>query len=426
MKITLLGIASLILAPSFIGAKDISVADLAAFDAAVASAAPGDNIILREGEWVDTVLKFKCKGQEGAPVTLKAAVPGKTIFTGKSALRIGGEHLVVDGLWFSNPDPAPGDTIEFRLDSKNLASHCRLTQCAITLEEGKGTTADKESHWLGIYGANNRVDHCRLQGKTSKGTTLVVWLGEGQGAGHQIDHNYFGPRMKLGKNGGETIRVGDSKTSMQKASCVVEHNIFEKCNGEAECISNKSCGNLYRSNLFLEVSGTLTLRHGNGCTVEGNIFLGNDIGGTGGIRIIGEDHIVRGNYLEKLSGDDARSGICFMAGVPNSPLNRYFQVKRARVEGNTLVGCKHPLLIGLSDDKNGVLPPVETVISNNKVQGSDKQVVEARCDLAGITWSGNEFSGSATGLESTPGITWKNPEILRPEIPDRTTAGPTW
>ena len=105
----------------------------------------------------------------------------------------------------------------------------------------------------------------RLRARPGKGPTFVVWLGDGNEGRHQIDHNYFGPREKLGKNGGETIRVGDSKTAMLTGGCVVEKNLFEKCNGETECISNKSCGNIYRDNTFLEVSGTLTLRHGNGC-----------------------------------------------------------------------------------------------------------------------------------------------------------------
>ena len=62
-----------------------------------------------------------------------------------------------------------------------------------------------------------------------------------------------------------------------------------------------------------------------------------------------------------------RSAICFMMGIPNSPAHRYLQVKRARVENNSIVNCKHSLLIGLSDDKNATLPPVETVIRGNRI-----------------------------------------------------------
>jgi poly(beta-D-mannuronate) lyase len=405
-------------------AKDLPAADVATFDEAVKAAQPGDVIILREGEWVDAVLKFKGEGTKTAPLTLRAAVPGKTRLTGRSALRIGGTHLVVDGLHLHNQDPAAGDIVEFRLDSKKTAQHCRLTNSAIT--QDNAPTDARESHWLGLYGADNRVDHCLLQGKTTKGTALVVWLGEGQEGRHRIDHNYFGPREKLGENGGEIIRVGDSKTSMLTAACVVERNLFEKCNGEAECISNKSCGNLYRENTFREVSGTLTLRHGNGCTVERNVFLGNEARGTGGIRIIGEDHVVRGNYLEKLAGDDARSGVTLMMGIPNSPLNRYFQVKRARVEKNTFVDCKRSILIGLSDDKRASLAPVETTFIGNVIHSPKSTLVEARCEMSGVRWEENVFTGKTLGIPETDGITDGQPEIVPLPPIARNEVGPEW
>ena len=68
---------------------------------------------------------------------------------------------------------------------------------------------------------------------------------------------------------------------------------------------------------------TLTLRHGNRCTVEGNIFLGHHKPETGGIRVIGEDHKVLHNYLEGLEGDRAGSAISMTNGIPNVcfPLN---------------------------------------------------------------------------------------------------------
>lgn len=404
--------------------REVPVADPAVLESTAREAAPGDSLILPEGEFRDVALLFVGRGTEKAPITLKAAVPGKTVFTGGSTLRISGEHLVVEGLHFKEPDPTISDLILFRRDSKTPASHCRLTQCAITSslkEDGK-----KESRWVGLYGGGNRVDHCVISGKTGKGTTLVVWLGEGNKGEHQIDHNYFGPREKLGKNGGETIRIGDSKTSMLKGGCVVESNLFEHCNGEAECISNKSCGNLYRGNTFLEVGGTLTLRHGNGCTVEKNVFIGNGVSGTGGVRIIGEDHVVRGNYFEKLTGDDARSSICLMMGVPDSPLNGYFQVKRARVIGNSLVNCKHPVLIGLSDDDKAVLAPVATVFEGNQIESSKHPVVEVRCALSGVTWKDNQFDCQETGIPDTPGVQVGQVDVHRLAPLGRKDVGTSW
>lgn len=404
--------------------NEMLIGDVDALEAAVAGAEPGDSIVLREGEWRDAAVVLTGKGTQSAPITLKAATPGKTILTGKSTLRIGGEFLVVEGLAFKDPDFAVSDLIQFRKDSKNLSKHCRLTNCSIfsTLKAG----SSDESHWLGIYGSNNRVDHCAFEGKSGKGTTFVVWLGEGNEGGHMIDHNYFGRREALGKNGGETIRIGDSKTSMQKAGCIIEKNLFEKCNGEAECISNKSCGNIYRENAFIEVSGTVTLRHGNACVVENNVFLGNGARGTGGVRVIGEDHLVRGNYFENLTGDDARAAISLMMGIPNSPAHRYFQVQRARIENNTIVDCKHPILIGLSDDKDATLAPTETVFSGNKVVCPNVVVVEARCSLDGVAWSENIFMGKAIGILDTPGIELRRPAIMALKAIARSEVGTSW
>jgi poly(beta-D-mannuronate) lyase len=140
--------------------------------------------------------------------------------------------------------------------------------------------------------------------------------------------------------------------------------------------------------------------------------------GTGGIRIIGEDHVVRDNYLERLTGDDARAAICFMMGIPNSPAHRYLQVKGALVENNSIVNCKHSLLIGLSDDKNATLPPVETVIRGNRLVSPKRAIVEARCALDGITWSDNKFSGKSLGIPATTGIEVGDP-MMTPLIPIR-------
>ncbi len=412
-------------------AKEYPVNDLEALHAAVKESQPGDVILMREGEWEDTVVKFVAQGTAEAPITLRAAVAGKTILTGKSGLRIGGEHLVVEGLWFKDLNTTSvGDAIEFRLDSKKLAHHCRLTQCAITLDRSQGSLTDDESRWLGLYGSEHRVDHCLIQGKLSAGATMVVWLGAEPEGRHRIDHNYFGPREVLGKNGGETIRIGDSETSMRTAACIVESNLFEKCNGEVECISNKSCGNLYRENTFLEVSGTLSLRHGNACKVERNVFLGKGAKGTGGIRIIGEDHVVMSNYLEGLAGEDMRSALTFMLGVVNSPANGYFQVKRARVEKNVVRNCQHPILLGMQGSRVKAAPslaPLETLIIGNLIDCPDAaDVVEARCLLDGVSWQDNVFWGKSLGLPAIKGIEWKQPEIRVAEPIARSEVGPSW
>lgn len=392
-----------------ISAKEIPVADAAAFAEAAKAVAAGDTIILQDGTWADAHLKIHASGTAEKPVTIKAQTPGKVVLTGSSRIALAGAHIVVAGLWFQNPTGE--EAIELRIDSDESANDCRITNCAVTNE--LQAAPGKSARFVSIYGARNRIDHCYIAGKTSEGTTMVVWLSNEtkEQRRHQIDHNHFGPRQKLGKNGGETIRVGDSKTSMQNAACVVEHNLFEKCDGEAECISNKSCGNTYRFNTFKGVSGTLTLRHGNQCVVEGNVFLGEKARGSGGVRIIGEDHLVTGNLFDGLAGDDERSAMCFMLGMPNSVPNGYFQVKRAKVSNNTFVNCEHNILIGMSGDKKASLPPVETEISGNRIQTARGKAFEIRCAVDGVKIHDNETGGDlAAGFQ----------------LPESAPVGPTW
>ncbi len=218
--------------------------------------------------------------------------------------------------------------------------------------------------WVSLYGLRNRVDHCYLAGKTTSGTTLVVWVTPGAANHHRLDHNHFGPREQLGKNGGETIRIGTSDVSLSDSGTVVEDNLFTACNGEVECISNKSCGNVYRRNTFRGVSATLTLRHGNRCVVDGNVFLGEGVKGSGGVRIIGEDHQVVNNAFVGLLGDRTRSAVSVMQGIVDSPLSGYLQVKRPVIAHNTFIGCKSAIEVG-SKGSNTSLPTIDGALVGN-------------------------------------------------------------
>ena len=384
-------------------AAETLVSDTASFEAAAKNAKVGDVIVLKNGEWKDARLKLRVSGTADVPVTIKAETSGKLVLTGDSRLQIGASFVLVEGLLFQNPTGE--ESIELRIDTDEVAHDCRITNCAVvnTLPAGE---SKKSSRFISIYGREHRVDHCRFEGKTTEGPTMVVWLSNEQKdwGPHRIDHNRFGPRERLGKNGGETIRLGDSSTSMLEAKCVVEHNVFEKCNGEAECISNKSCGNLYRRNTFLEVSGTLTLRHGNGCRVEENAFLGNHAKGCGGIRIIGEDHLVIGNYLEALDGQEERSAICFMAGIPDSPANGYLQVKNVRLEKNLIVDCKMPFVFGFTGSKDATLAPENVIpVANRFTNDKPKDLPEH------------------------PGLMWSRLNLPKPEwVTQREDAGTAW
>ncbi|WP_230281907.1 polysaccharide lyase 6 family protein [Croceicoccus sp. Ery15] len=349
----------------------------------------GDIIILANGEWKDFDLVITGKGTAKKPITVISEEAGKVFLTGQSSLRIGGEHILVTGLVFKDGYSPRGEVISFRRSKDDQARNSRVTEVVIDHFSKPDRTDD--DYWVGIYGKNNRFDHNSLVGKTNKGVTLAVRLdsAESRDNGHRIDHNYFGPRPVLGSNGGETIRIGTSQYSMYNSGTIVENNIFDRCDGEVEIVSNKSGGNIYRGNLFLRSRGTLTLRHGDGNLVESNVFLGHSKDYTGGIRVINRDQIVRGNYMEGLRGTGFSSALTVMNGVPNSPVNRYVQVENAQIERNTVIDSARVTLGAGADDERSA-PPVKSVMRANLLGGLDSGTfVEVDADISGIQFADN-------------------------------------
>lgn len=369
---------------------------------------PGDRVILANGEWKDAVIVFDVDGTKEKPITLCAETAGKVILNGNSSLKIAGEYLIVDGLNFQGGYIEKGAVIEFRNGTKKESNHSRLTNTVIENYNHPDKTVDYK--WVSLYGTYNRVDHCYFRNKAYQGCLLVVWLSAKPNY-HLIDSNYFAYRPDLGNNGGEIIRVGTSDWSMYPSYTVVEKNYFEQCNGEREIISNKSVYNTYRYNTFVECQGALTLRHGNNCDVYGNYFFGNNVKGTGGVRIIGEGHKVYNNYFQDLEGEDAFSALSIMNGVQNSPLNRYYQVKNAIVAFNTFINNRHSIEIGIGKNEELSLPPINCTIANNIVYSIKGKLIKYVDEPQSFKWEGNIFFGSELGIVNPGGIDVKDTQM---------------
>lgn len=372
----------------------------------------GDTLVLANGVWKDAELVLKGKGTAELPIVLTAETSGKVFLEGQSNLRIGGEYLIVKGLVFRNGYTPSNEVISFSIDSKNLAFHSRITECVI--DNYNNPDRNAQDSWVMLYGQHNRFDHNHLEGKRNVGVTMAVRLNseKSQENYHLIDHNYFGPRPVLGSNGGETLRVGTSTYSLTNSYTRIENNFFDKCNGETEIISIKSGGNQIKGNVFHESKGSLTLRHGNGNVVERNIFLGNGVSETGGVRIINEGQKVRYNYFQDLKGKEFRAGISVMNGVPNSPINRYHQVKNADISYNTLINLEAiEFAVGSDEERSAV--PLESSFSNNLIysdQGLD--IFKIYDDIAGISFSNNlsNFKSNQVGNIKTTKIKLKKAE----------------
>ena len=299
-------------------------------------------------------------------------------FEGKSYLHLGGEYLIVDGLYFRNGYSPEISILRYRIGKDSTAFHSRITNTVIkNFTKPSRLTND---HWIEFYGKHNKIDHCYIEGKSNDGETIRVFQDGNKNVSnhHQIVHNYFGPRPRKGGPRAETIRVGDSKTSMSSGFVNVSDNYFEACNGEVEIISDKTNFNTFKNNIFYKCEGSLVLRHGSFATVDSNIFIGDDDSDFyGGIRLVSTGHFITNNYFYKINGSKFRSPLAVMNGINMSPINRYKQVTDVVVAYNTWVDCKSPIQIGVGQNvaSAGVLPkyeirsapPIRSVIANNLI-----------------------------------------------------------
>ncbi|RBP49719.1 polysaccharide lyase 6 family protein [Arenicella xantha] len=354
---------------------------------------PGDKVLLANGVWNDFEILFHGKGTEEQPISLVAQEKGKVFIAGQSNLRLHGEHLFVSGLVFKNGYTPTSAVISFRSDKDNFANNSRVSE--IVIDNFNNPERFDGDYWVAMYGKNNRFDHNHLEGKRNQGVTMAVRLDseESRENNHRIDHNYFGPRPILGSNGGESLRIGTSHHSLTNSRTVVENNYFDRCDGELEIISNKAGSNVIRGNVFFESRGTLTLRHGNDTLVENNVFFGNGVDHTGGIRVINKRQTIRNNYMEGLAGYRFGGALVVMNGVPNSSINRYHQVEDSLITNNSLINSSHIQLAAGSDQERSAVP-IRTEFSNNLIFNDDsKDVFTVYDDIAGITFSNNLASG---------------------------------
>jgi hypothetical protein len=138
-------------------------------------------------------------------------------------------------------------------------------------------------------------------------------------------------KLRLDGTNSEALRIGESDVGEQSFSARVRYNLFEKCNADDECITNKSCDNTYSNNTFLNNRGSLTFRHGWNITATSNIFIDC----ARGIRIFGEDNEILDNYFKNVPPDNLDARDDDMASiVVGKGGGGYRKVKNCQINSN--------------------------------------------------------------------------------------------
>ncbi len=332
----------------------------------VEAAKGGDTIVVAGGVYSDLRLVWEADATAENPVVVVPESKGGVVLTGASTLRIVGRGLTVCGLHFKDGYAPEGSIVEFRNGNK-YAEECRMTECVI--ENYNPSQRNDFYDDVIIAGRNNRYDHNTQTGKLNRGLLVGVNLNNDMSTGcaHRIDHNLFTNRHLFGSNGAETIRVGASQHAYTSSNVVIEDNVFEHCNGEVEVVSIKSSDNIVRRNLFWECQGVLALRHGDRNVAEENVFVGNGIKHTGGVRIVNAGHKVVGNVFMGLRGERFFSALALMNAVPNSLPNRYCLVENVEIVGNTFIDCAN-IEFGTGSDEERTLAPERILFEGNKIR----------------------------------------------------------
>ena len=356
----------------------VNVKNSEELNTAISEANPGDEIVLANGVWKDVEIVFTGEGTKDNPITLRAETEGEVFIEGVSNLTFGGEYLVVSGLHFRNGYSPTKNVIAFRVDKDKVANNCRVTNCVII--DFNKLQRDNDDLWVQFFGRHNQLDHCYIAGKTNGGPTVRVDLKGNESIKnyHKIENNHFGPRPRKGGARGETIQLGSSFTSMCPSNTTIANNFFEECNGEVEIISSKTNFNEIKNNVFYKSEGSVVTRHGNYTMIDGNYFIGDgENANYGGIRIVNTGHWIVNNYFYNIIGENFRSPLAIMNGIPKSPLNRYNQVTDVVVAYNTYVNCKSPWQFGVGTNiaQKDVLPlseirsarPIRTIVANNVI-----------------------------------------------------------
>ena len=420
---------------------------------AVNAATEGGIFIVENGTYHDFEVSVEVTGTADHPVIIKAETIGGVALKGESHFVIKKSSFVtLEGFVFD----AQGEESLVKLEGCN---NIRISKNVFELETTEpikwvfvGGFWNDNTYPFQYPSHNNRIDHNIFQNKNTPGHYITIdgsFDNTGadevyyQSQNDQIDHNYFKNNGPRAVNDQESIRIGWSEMSLSSGYTILEHNLFEDCDGDPEIVSVKSSDNIIRHNTFVSSYGTLSLRHGNRNRVEGNYFFGNEkpIGispagstlYTGGIRIYGTDHLIINNYMEGLNGTRWDAPITLTLGDAidgqSSNLSKHFRAERVTIAYNTLVDNTKGIEIGFDNNDNYKIDLEDIIIANNLITGSENSlvdIVEAENDQGHkITWLNNLMypTGNAsllTGASSTSfdanAVIIENPQLVYDDI----------
>ena len=386
-------LATVLLEAHSVSAKTVTVSSIADLQVAINEAKAGDIIYLKNGVYTTSEdIVIKCAGSKLQPIIIAAQNENKVEITGASGFNLvsPAAYIVIRGFIFTHA-----------ASKAKLGSGTSFCQWTRNVFETPGT-----GDYLTIAGSDHEVYYNTFQNKDSLGKFIAV-----KGTGSQISerlwihHNYFKTHKNQGnRNGAEALQFGLSGFSLSSSNSIVEHNLFEDCDGENELISVKASRVTVRYNTIRNCPAQFTLRHGNFNQVYGNFFIN-----TPGLRIFGDDHVIHSNHFENCSiGINIGNGGAEVAD--GAPLTSHDRPDRVLIGFNTLVNNKENII---QTHRNNGLGSTYITVVNNIIQGGGP-AASIVGPSKNASWEGNMIF-KTNGAGDMPQGTYKtlDPKLLK-------------
>lgn len=395
------------------------------FQAKVTALEAGQTLVLEDGIYtINGYIKLSNSGTEDAPIVVMARHTGKAIFKGSVQFQIGlldnptktavgGDYITFSGMKFT--DGYAKDSGIFKV----YGSHFRLTNVVIDGYD-KNTTISN-SVWVQIIATAKyaEIDHCTFINKHNSYGVMIYLRKETYDDGAMyayIHNNYFGnytnPDPDVYDNGLETIRMGWSGAQGDCYS-IVENNVFEDITSEPELISVKSCHNVVRGNLIIRCTAAITLRHGFYNIVENNIILGEGIENANGIRVFGNNHIIRNNFISGVPNNSSTfyGGLVLHNGSGDAVTGSgQCTTNNSIIENNTFLNNYFNICLG--DNKYSKVPH-DLTLKNNLVYTNEGAAIRQYRGIiaSNITYQNEQYFASSIGFVDNKvpsGVTFSN------------------
>jgi hypothetical protein len=266
---------------------DASVVSPVDLREALANARPGSVLRIADGHYQDLgTLELDATGQLQQPIIVEPQTPGGVTFSGRMRLVMRGEHWHWRGFDFvgvHHPQVLHIEGMALRLSAN------RFIDC--------GDPTNTRTHLIrvGHTSTDVEIDHNYFHGSLSISIGTRTDADGGAAQRTRIHHNIFRDIVRLSPNGQEPIQLGNGPPELHavRHDAVVERNLFDRADGDAEIISSKSSGNIIRQNVMANSRGAIWLRGGNDSIVANNLLHSSGVG----IVVLGARHLIEGNRL---------------------------------------------------------------------------------------------------------------------------------